>query len=82
MRRRNLFPFATVKTKFLPQLLLRIALCAVLGAAAWVGLGSLETDARADGDASASTDIAMAGLATVPVAAPWLLQLSALLRGR
>lgn len=71
-----------MKTKFLPQLLLRIALCAVLGALAWVGLGSLEFAARAEDDASASTEIAMAGLATVPVAAPWLLQLNALLRGR
>lgn len=78
----NLLCSITVKTKFLPQLLARSALCAALAAAAWVGLESLEFAARSENGASATTDIAMASLAKVPVAAPWVLQLSALLRGR
>ncbi|MBI2512704.1 MAG: hypothetical protein HYV96_12050 [Opitutae bacterium] len=71
-----------MKTKFLPQLLARVALCAALAAAAWAGLESLEFAARSENGAAASADIAMTSLAKVPVAAPWVLQLTALLRGR
>ena len=71
-----------MKTKFLLPLLLRLTLGVALLAAALGGLEALELASRPEGKAATTTDVALAGLASVPVAAPWVLQVTALLRGR
>jgi hypothetical protein len=71
-----------VNTKSLLQLLARLALCAAIVGAVWGGLNTLEVASRTEIDATASTEAALANLAKVPVAAPLVLQLTVLLRGR
>lgn len=79
---RHLAFLAPVKTKFLLPLMLRLALCAAVVAAAWGGLEALEVASRTDPKTPVSPDMALAGLAQVPVATPLVLQLTALLRKR
>lgn len=71
-----------MKTKFLLPLIVRLALCAVVAAAAWGGLEALDLASRTESKSPVSPDMALAGLTQVPVATPFLLQLTALLRGR
>lgn len=71
-----------MKTKFLIPLILRLALCAAVVAAAWGGLEALEVASRVDSKAPGSPEMALAGLAHVPVATPLVLQLTELLRKR
>lgn len=71
-----------MKTKFLLPLILRLALCAAVVAAAWGGLEALELASRTDAKPPGSPEMALAGLTRVPVATPLVLQLTALLRKR
>lgn len=58
-----------------------LGLAAALGFAALITNG-VELPALPSRSSSTAADRVMAGLATVPLAAPWLVQLSALVRGR
>lgn len=71
-----------MKTKFLLPLILRLALCAAVVAAAWGGLEALEVASRTDSKTPVSPEMALAGLTHVPVAMPLVVQLTALLRKR
>jgi len=70
-----------VKTNSVLRLLVRATWCVAAAALAWGWIAALEQSPRTEVPAG-SVDVMIAGIARVPFAAPWAVQLSSLLRTR
>ncbi|MBX3738655.1 MAG: hypothetical protein KF715_18315 [Candidatus Didemnitutus sp.] len=70
-----------MKTNSVLRLLVRVALCVAAAALAWGWIAALEQPPRSEASGG-SADMVIAGMARVPLAAPWVVQVSSLLRAR
>ncbi|MBI5423011.1 MAG: hypothetical protein HZA32_02920 [Opitutae bacterium] len=70
-----------MKTNSVLRLLARATLCAAAAALAWGWIAALEQPPRPE-ISGESADLVIAGVARVPLAAPWVVQMTSLLRAR